>query len=60
MTLCIWHTIEITGYQTGIKLRHEMKSKEFQMNSISNFVAAKQVILEIINKFFNSIPNDGS
>jgi hypothetical protein len=27
---------------------------EFEMNSITNFVTAKQVIVKIINKFFDS------
>jgi hypothetical protein len=46
----------MTGYQTGIKVRHGMKIMEFQMNSITNSVAAKQITLEITNEFFNSSP----
>jgi hypothetical protein len=45
---------EMTGYPIGIKVRHEMKNMEFKMNSITNSVAAKQVIDRIINEFFNS------
>jgi hypothetical protein len=33
---------------------------EFQMNSVSNTVAAKQINPKIINKFFDSSPNDES
>jgi hypothetical protein len=47
---------EITGYQKGIKVRHEMKIMKFQMNYVTNFVAAKQVTVGITNEFFNSIP----
>jgi hypothetical protein len=46
----------MTGYQTGIKVRHGMKIMQFQINSITNSVAAKQVTLEITNEFFNSSP----
>jgi hypothetical protein len=45
---------KITGYQTGIKVRHDMKIVEFQMNYVPNFIVAKQIIFKIINKFFNS------
>jgi hypothetical protein len=38
---------EMTGYPIGIKVRHEMKR---------NSVAAKQVIVRIINEFFDSSP----
>jgi hypothetical protein len=47
---------EMTGYPIGIKVRHEMKPIKFQMNSITNFMAAKQVIVRIINEFFDSSP----
>jgi hypothetical protein len=47
---------EITGYPIGIKVRHEMKPMEFQMNSIINSVTAKQVIVRIINEFIDSSP----
>jgi hypothetical protein len=46
----------MAGYQKGIKVRHGMKIMEFQMNSVSNFVAAKQVIVGITNEFFDSRP----
>jgi hypothetical protein len=46
----------MTGYQTRIKLRHEIKIKEFQMNSVINFIAAKQINHGITNKFFDSSP----
>jgi hypothetical protein len=49
-------SIEMTGYPIGIKVRHEMKTMEFQMNSITNSVAAKQVNVIIINGFFDSSP----
>jgi hypothetical protein len=44
----------MTRYQKGVKLRHGIKIMEFQMNSITNFVAAKQIILGITNEFFDS------
>jgi hypothetical protein len=48
---------EITGYPVGIKVRHEMKIHEISNeNSITNSVAAKQVIVRIINEFFDSSP----
>jgi hypothetical protein len=47
---------EMTGYHKGIKIRHEMKIMEFEMNSVTNFVAAKQVISGITNKFLDSSP----
>jgi hypothetical protein len=40
----------MTGYPIGIKVRHVMKPIEFQMNSITNSVAAKQVIVRIIKE----------
>jgi hypothetical protein len=39
----------MTGYQTGIKVRHGM-------NSVTNSMAGKQVILGITNEFFDSSP----
>jgi hypothetical protein len=33
-----------------------MKTIEFEMNSVTNSVAAKQVILEITNEFFDLSP----
>jgi hypothetical protein len=51
---------EITGYQTWIKVRHEMKILEFQMNSVTNSMAPKQVILVIANQFFDLALNDSS
>jgi hypothetical protein len=33
---------------------------EFQINFVSNTVAAKQINPEIINEFFDSSPNDKS
>jgi hypothetical protein len=44
-------------YQKGIKVRHGMKIKEFQINSISNSVAAKQVNPKIMYEFFDFSPN---
>jgi hypothetical protein len=41
----------MTRYQIGIKVRHENPH-----NSITNFVVAKQVIVKIINEFFNFSP----
>jgi hypothetical protein len=38
---------EMTGYPIGIKVRHEMKT---------NSVAAKQLNVRIINKFFDYSP----
>jgi hypothetical protein len=48
--------IEMIGYPIGIKVRHGMKTIEFQMNYITNSVAVKQVIVVIINEFFDSSP----
>jgi hypothetical protein len=45
---------EMTGYPIGIKVRHEIKTIKFEMNSITNSVAAKQVFARIINEFFDS------
>jgi hypothetical protein len=45
---------EMTGYHKGIKIRHGIKIMEFEMNSITNSVAAKQVISEITNEFLDS------
>jgi hypothetical protein len=43
------------GYPIGIMVRHEIrKTMKFQMNSITNSMAAKQVIVRIINEFFDS------
>jgi hypothetical protein len=42
------------GYAKGIKIRYRMKIMEFKMNSVTNSVAAKQVISKIINEFFDS------
>jgi hypothetical protein len=39
----------MTGYPIGIKVRHEI-------NSITNSVATKQVIVRIINEFFDFSP----
>jgi hypothetical protein len=44
----------MTGYHKDIKIRHEMKIMEFEMNSLTNFVAAKQVISKITNEFLDS------
>jgi hypothetical protein len=44
----------MTRYQEGIKIGHAIKIIEFQMNYVTNLVATKQVILGIINEFFNS------
>jgi hypothetical protein len=44
----------MTGYHKGIKIRHGMKIMEFEMNSITNSVAAKQVISGITNEFLDS------
>jgi hypothetical protein len=44
----------MTGYHKGIKIRHGMKIMEFEMNSITNSVAAKQVISGIANEFLDS------
>jgi hypothetical protein len=43
----------MTGYPIGIKVRHVMKNHGI---SITNSVAAKQVIVKIINEFFDSSP----
>jgi hypothetical protein len=47
---------EMTGHHKGIKVRRGMKIMEFKMNSVTNYVAAKQVIFGIINEFFDSSP----
>jgi hypothetical protein len=44
----------MTRYPIGIKVRHEIKTMKFEMISITNSVAAKQVIVRIKNKFFDS------
>jgi hypothetical protein len=44
----------MTGYQIRIKDRHETKIMKFQINYVTNFVAAEQVVLRIRNKFFDS------
>jgi hypothetical protein len=46
----------MTGYQKGIKVRHGMKIMEFQMNSVTKSMAAKQVNPGNINEFFDSSP----
>jgi hypothetical protein len=46
----------MTGYHIGIKIRHGMKIMEFEMNSVTNSVAAKQVISRITNEFLDSSP----
>jgi hypothetical protein len=46
----------MTEYQIGIKVRHEIKTMEFEMNSVTNSMAAQQVILGITNEFFDSSP----
>jgi hypothetical protein len=46
----------MTGYHKGIKIRHGMKIMEFEMNSVANSVAAKQVISGITNEFLDSSP----
>jgi hypothetical protein len=48
--------IEMSGYHIGIKIRHGMKIMEFEMNSVTNSVAAKQVISRITNEFLDSSP----
>jgi hypothetical protein len=47
---------KIIGYQIGIKVRHGMKITEFQIKSVTNFVAVKQAILGTTNDFFNYNP----
>jgi hypothetical protein len=47
---------EMTGYHIGIKIRHGIKIMEFEMNSVTNFVTAKQVISRITNEFLDSSP----
>jgi hypothetical protein len=44
------------GYPIGIKVRHEMKNMEFKINFITNYVAAKQVMVRIKNGIFDSSP----
>jgi hypothetical protein len=44
----------MTGYHIGIKIRHGMKIMEFEMNSVTNSVAAKQVIYGITNEILDS------
>jgi hypothetical protein len=51
---------EMTIYPIGIKVRHEIKTHGILNKSITNFVAVKQVIIRIINKFFDLALNDGS
>jgi hypothetical protein len=41
----------MTQYPNGIKVRHGIKIMEFQMNFITNSMAAKQVILGITMNF---------
>jgi hypothetical protein len=50
-------SIEMTGYPIDIKVRHEMKNHGISNKLHNQSVAAKQVIVRIINKFFNSSPN---
>jgi hypothetical protein len=47
---------KMTGYPIGIKIRHGMKIMEFEMNSVTNSVATKQVISRIANEFLDSSP----
>jgi hypothetical protein len=51
---------EMTTYLIGIKVRHEMKTYEIPNKFITNSVSIKQVIVRIINKFFDLALNDGS
>jgi hypothetical protein len=36
---------KITGYPIGIKVRHKIKTIEFEMNSITNSMTAKQILI---------------
>jgi hypothetical protein len=51
---------EITAYPIGIKVRHEMKTHKIPNKFITNFVTVKQVIIKIINIFFNLALNNAS
>jgi hypothetical protein len=45
---------EMTGYPISIKVRHEMKNHEIRNEFHTNSMAVKQVIVRIINEFFDS------
>jgi hypothetical protein len=51
-------TTEMIGYQTWIKVKHGMKTMKFEMNFVTNSVAAKQIILEITNELLPLIGNN--
>jgi hypothetical protein len=47
-------SIEMIEYSIDIKVRYEMKTHEIRNEFYNQFVAAKQVIVRIINEFFDS------
>jgi hypothetical protein len=47
---------KMIGYPINVKIRHETKNHEFQINSITKSVAAKQVFVRIIINFFDCSP----